>query len=124
MVAPGPYCALKDYATHTHEEPHSSIVFPTLDANNFELKPILLSMVPRNQIFGLLIDDLNQHLSIFIEFCDNLKIDGASNEAIQLWLFSLSLRDKAKAWIYSFLSDSYNYHDFLITDPYILCLGR
>ena len=36
---------LKSYAIPSHEEPHNSIVAPPIKANNFELKPSLLSAV-------------------------------------------------------------------------------
>ncbi|KAK2411163.1 hypothetical protein QL285_046469 [Trifolium repens] len=32
-------CPLKDFAVPSEDEPHSSIVSPTIQANNFELKP-------------------------------------------------------------------------------------
>lgn len=38
----------KEYATLTIVDLHSSIVPPTMDANSFELKPSLLSMVQEN----------------------------------------------------------------------------
>ena len=40
---------LKDYAVPSEEEPHSSIVSPTVEARNFELKPALLQIVQQNQ---------------------------------------------------------------------------
>jgi len=46
-------------------------------------------------------EDPNLHLSVFLEVCDALKINGASTDAICLRLFSFSLRDKARAWLHS-----------------------
>ncbi|KAK2393252.1 hypothetical protein QL285_055218 [Trifolium repens] len=40
---------LKDFAVPSEDEPHSSIVSPTIQANNFELKPSLLQIVQQNQ---------------------------------------------------------------------------
>ena len=37
------------------------------------------------------------HLSVFLEACDMLKINGTSNDAICLRLFPFSLRDKGRA---------------------------
>lgn len=45
MVAHAPNRLLKDYVTPTNEEAHLSIVRHIVDANDFELKPFLLSMV-------------------------------------------------------------------------------
>ena len=36
---------LKSYAIPSQEEPHNNIVAPPIEANNFELKPSLLSAV-------------------------------------------------------------------------------
>ena len=46
-------------------------------------------------------EDPNLHLSVFLEFCDTLKINRASIDAICLRLFPFSLRDKARAWLHS-----------------------
>ena len=46
-------------------------------------------------------EDPNLHLSVFLEVCDALKINGASTDAIWLRLFPFSLRDKARAWLHS-----------------------
>ena len=40
---------LKSYAIPSQEEPHNSIAAPPIEANNFELKPSLLSAVQQNQ---------------------------------------------------------------------------
>ena len=46
-------------------------------------------------------EDPNLHLSVFLEVCDTLKINGESIDAIRLRLFPFSLRDKARAWLHS-----------------------
>jgi len=43
---------LKDFVVPYQDEPHSSIVNPTIQANNFELKPSLLQIVQQNQFSG------------------------------------------------------------------------
>ncbi|MCI06860.1 hypothetical protein A2U01_0027921 [Trifolium medium] len=93
--------SLKDYATPTVVEPHSSIARPAVEANHFELKPSLLSMIQQNQFYGSITDDPNLHLSVFLEYCDTLKLNAVTSDAIRLRLFPFSLRDKARAWLYS-----------------------
>lgn len=78
---------LKDFALPSNEERHSSIVNPTIPANNFELKPSLLQIVQQNQFAGLPIENPNKHLNVFIQLDDTLKTKGASPGAIRLRLF-------------------------------------
>lgn len=67
---------LKEYNVPSNEEPHSSIFHPSIEANNFELKLSLLSMLHHNQFSSALTHDLNLHVSIFVEFCDTIKCNG------------------------------------------------
>ncbi|CAJ2646738.1 unnamed protein product [Trifolium pratense] len=97
---------LKSYAIPSQEEPHNSIAAPAIEANNFELKPSLLSAVQQNQFSGNPTDDPNLHLSIFLQYADTVKANGVSPEAIRLRLFPFSLRDKARAWLQSLPSNS------------------
>jgi len=43
---------LKKFATPSTEEPHTIIVYPTVESNNFEIKPALIYLVQQNQFFG------------------------------------------------------------------------
>ena len=63
---------LKDFVVPSQDEPHSSIVTPTIQANNFELKPSLLQIVQQNQFSGNPTEDPNLHLSVFVQFADTL----------------------------------------------------
>ena len=53
------------------------------------------------QFGGLLSDDLNAHITNFLEICDTFKFNGVSLDAIRLKHFPFSLRDKAKSWLNS-----------------------
>ncbi|CAJ2652135.1 unnamed protein product [Trifolium pratense] len=97
---------LKSYAIPSQAEPHNSIAAPAIEANNFELKPSLLSAVQQNQFSGNPTDDPNLHLSIFLQYADTVKANGVSPEAIRLRLFPFSLRDRARAWLQSLPSNS------------------
>jgi len=54
-------------------------------------------MIQQNQFFGFLTNDRNLHLTIFLEYCDTLKMNGVTNNDIRLGLFSFSLRDRVRA---------------------------
>src|SRR4051812_29325010 len=91
---------LKDYHTASTEGYGPSIVRPPIGQNNFELKPNFISMIQNHvQFYGLPHEDPNQHIANFLEYCDTLKMNGVSDDAVRLRLFSFSLRDKAKAWV-------------------------
>ena len=75
-------------------------MWPPVGANNFELKPSMITMIQNMvQFSGLPNEDLNQHITNFLELCDTFKMNGVSSDAIRLRLFPFSLRDKAKAWL-------------------------
>ncbi|XP_058745952.1 uncharacterized protein LOC131618812 [Vicia villosa] len=97
---------LKSYAIPSQAEPHNSIVAPSIEANNFELKPSLLSAVQQNQFSGNSMEDPNLHLSVFLQYADTVKANGVSSEAIRLCLFPFSLRDRARAWLQSLPANS------------------
>src|SRR5436189_1206346 len=91
---------LRDYHTSITEGYGPSIVRPPIGQNNFELKPGFISMFQNHvQFYGLPHEDPNQHIANFLEYCDTFKMNGVSDDAIRLRLFSFSLRDKAKAWV-------------------------
>lgn len=67
--------------------------------NYFELKPTLLQIVQQNQFSGNPTEDLNLHLSVFVQYANTLKSNGVNPEAIRLHPFPFSLRDRARAWL-------------------------
>ncbi|XP_073219968.1 uncharacterized protein [Cicer arietinum] len=80
---------LKDYAYPNATMLLLSIARPKVEANNFELKPLMLSMVQQNQFSGV------------------------TNDAIRLRLFPFSLSDRARAWLHSLPSESFTTWDQL-----------
>ena len=59
------------------------------------------------KFYSMLNEDPNDHITNFWEICDTLKYNGMSNDALRLRLFPLTLKDKARAWLKSQLSDSF-----------------
>ncbi|XP_025628423.1 uncharacterized protein [Arachis hypogaea] len=77
----------------------SSILTPNVHANNFELKPQLITLVQNNcQYRGSAAEDPNQHLSVFLRICETVKTNGVNPDIYKLLLFLFSLRDKATHW--------------------------
>jgi len=94
---------LKEYTTPATEEPHAIIVYPTVEGNNFEIKPALIYLVQQNQFFGSPIEDPNLHVSNFLRLSETLK---ANQKAVRLHLFPFYLRDRASTWFHSLQNGS------------------
>src|SRR4051812_33277554 len=95
--------AMRDYCFPSDdEELGSSVVGLAIEANNFEIKTGLITLIQQTvQFFGLPSEDPNQHLIDFLETCDLVKFKGVKSDAIRLRLFKYSLRDKARLWLQS-----------------------
>ncbi|XP_020425758.1 uncharacterized protein LOC109950616 [Prunus persica] len=91
----------------------SAIRRPAIAANNFEIKPAMITMLQNSSVFcGLPNEDPNIHLAIFLEICDTSKFNGVTDDAIRLRLFPFSLKDKAKLWLLSQPQDSIPWERF------------
>ena len=81
---------------------------PAINANDFELKPALITMVQQNQFAGHSTKNPNEHLGRLLRIANSIKLDGVSSEVIQLQLFPFSLRDMAATWFNSLPYESVN----------------
>ena len=57
---------------------------PLIEANNFELKPALITMVQENQFIGHQSEDPNEHLSRFLRMTNTVKLNGVNPDVIKL----------------------------------------
>ena len=84
---------MEDFWRSIIQEEYSAIRQPTIDSNNFELKPALITMVQQNQLTGHPTEDPNEHLGRFLKMANTVKLNGVRPEVIKLHLFPFSLRD-------------------------------
>ncbi|KAL0401527.1 UNVERIFIED_CONTAM: hypothetical protein Slati_4182600 [Sesamum latifolium] len=93
---------MMEYSFPTADGTISSIVKPSVEANNFEINPSIIQIIRSSvQFYGLPDDDLNKHLMNFLEICDTFRFNGVSNDAVRLRIFPFSLCDTAKDWLQS-----------------------
>ena len=69
-----------------------------VEANNFELKLALITMVQHNQFTGHPTEDPNEDLGRFLRMANTVNLNGVRPEVIKLHLFPFSLRDIAATW--------------------------
>ncbi|KAL4287500.1 hypothetical protein AHAS_Ahas19G0192400 [Arachis hypogaea] len=108
---------LGSYSAPTADLYGKSIVVPSITANNFELKPQLVTLVQQNcQYHGLPHEDPNQFISNFLQICDTVKTNGVNLDVYKLMFFPFALRDGAKLWLDSHPKESLNTWDKVVTE--------
>ena len=65
----------------------SAIRRPPIQENNFKMKAVTLQMLQNIMFHILPSENLNMHLTNFIEVCDTIKYNGVTDEALRLRLF-------------------------------------
>ena len=89
---------MEDFWRPIIQEEYSAIRHPTVDANNSELKPALITMVQQHQFTGHPTEYPNEHLGRFLRMENTMKLNCVRPEVIKLHLFPFSLRDIAVTW--------------------------
>ena len=92
---------MEDFWRPVIRDEYSAVRQPTIEANNFELKPALITMVQQHQYTGHPSEDPNEHMGRFLRMVNIVKLNRVRPEAIKLQLFSFSLRDMATTWFES-----------------------
>ncbi|KAJ4723330.1 hypothetical protein OWV82_006714 [Melia azedarach] len=93
--------ALRDYFQPVVNDNYLGIYWQAINANDFELKLVLINMIHQDQYGCLSHEDLNIHLAMFFEVCDTVKMNEVDQGLIRIRLFPFSLRDKARGWLQS-----------------------
>ena len=89
---------MEDFWRLVIQEEYSAVRQPAIEANNFELKSALITMLQQNQFTGHPIEDPNEHMDRFLKMANTVKLNGVRLEVIKLHLFPFSLRDIAATW--------------------------
>ena len=69
------------------QEEYSAVRQPPIEANNFELKPTLITMVQQHQFTFHHFEDPNEHLGRFMRIANTVKLNGVRQDVIKLQLF-------------------------------------
>ncbi|KAG9453915.1 hypothetical protein H6P81_006819 [Aristolochia fimbriata] len=95
-----PRRTMEDVVTQSPNTSKTSIITPSIQANNFDFKPQLLLMLQTHyQFSGLANEDPNDHLERFLDLCATFKYNGVSDDAARLRLFKFTLGGRAKTWL-------------------------
>ncbi|KAG9450205.1 hypothetical protein H6P81_010170 [Aristolochia fimbriata] len=95
-----PKRTMEDYVTESPNTNRTSIITPTIQANNFDLKPQLIVMLQTHYQFSRLAnEDPNDHLESFLDLCATFKYNGVSDDAVRLRLIKFTLAGRAKTWL-------------------------
>ena len=105
---------MEDFWRPIIQDEYYAVRQPTIEANNFELKPALITMVQQHQFTGHPSEDPNEHMGRFMRMTNTVKLNGVRPEVIKLQLFPFSLRDVAATWFDSFPMGSVNTWEELV----------
>ena len=89
---------MEDFWRPVIQAEYSTVRQPAVEANNFELKPALITMLHQNQFTSHPIEYPNEHLGRFLRMANTVKLNCVRPEVIKLHLFPFSLRDIAAKW--------------------------
>ena len=105
---------MEDFWRPIIQEEYSTVRQLAIEANNFELKPALITMVQQNQFTGYPTEDPNKHIGRFLRMANTIKLNRVRPEVIKLQLFPFSLRDIAATWFESLPYGSVNTWEELV----------
>ena len=100
--------SMEDFWRPIIQEEYSAVRQPTIEANNFELKPALITMVQQHHFIGHPSEDPNEHMGRFMRMANTVKLNRVRLEVIKMQLFPFSLRDVAVKWFDALLVGSVN----------------
>ena len=105
---------MEDFWRPAIQDEYSTVRQPAIEANNFELKPALITMMQQHRYTGHPSEDPNEHMGRFLRMENTVKLNGLRLEVIKLQLFPFSLRGVATTWFESLPYESVNNWEELV----------
>ena len=105
---------MEDFWWPVIQDEYSAVRQPAVEANNFELKPALITVVQQHQFTRHPSKDPNKHMGRFIRMEKTVKLNEVRREVIKLQQFQFSLRDVATTWFELLLVGSGNNWEELV----------
>ena len=75
---------MEDFWRPIIQEEYYAVRQLAIEANNFELKPALITMVQQHQFTGHPSEDPNEHMVRFMRMANTIKLNGVRPEVIKL----------------------------------------
>jgi hypothetical protein len=92
---------LDDYGGANALTGRLTIVNHPVNVDHFQLHPSTIRQLERRPFSEKINEDANKHLQRFLTMTTSLKIEGHSEEAKNLVMFSFTLSEDAEEWFYS-----------------------
>ena len=89
---------MEDFWRPFIQKEYSAVKQLAIEANNFELKPGLITMVQHNQFTSHSNEDPNEHIGKFLRMANIVKLNRLRLEVIKLNLFPFFLRHIVETW--------------------------
>ena len=67
---------MEDFWRLVVQDEYSTVRQHAIEANNFELKPALITMVQQHKFIGHPSEDLNEHMGRFMRMANTVKLNG------------------------------------------------
>ena len=76
IVRPQRQMTMEDFWRPSIQDEYSIVRQPAIEANNFELKPALITMVQQHHFTGPPSGDPNEHMGRFMRMANTVKLNG------------------------------------------------
>ena len=105
---------MEDFWRPIIRDEYSAVRQPAIEANNFELKLALITMVQQHQYTGHRSEDPKENMGRFLRMENTVKLNGVRHEVIKLQLFPFLVRDVVATWFESLPYGSVNNWEELV----------